>query len=196
MGVAEVGLTALAGALENAAASSPNLDEALIAWKDALGAENVVQSRAIRQQAAAATFAVDHRVPCILRPDNTSQVQQCMRIAARFRVPVYPVSRGRNWGYGSSAPSSDGCALLDLSRMNRILDYNENLAYVTIEPGVTQGQLFQFLTERGGKLWMDATGAGPEASVVGNVLERGFGHTPYGERISNTSSASMPRSPV
>ena len=27
------------------------------------------------------------------------------------------------------------------------------------------------------------TGAGPDASVLGNVVERGFGHTPYGDRF-------------
>ena len=28
---------------------------------------------------------------------------------------------------------------------------------------------------------MDATGAGLDASLVGNTLDRGFGHTPYGD---------------
>jgi 4-cresol dehydrogenase (hydroxylating) flavoprotein subunit len=37
-------------------------------------------------------------------------------------------------------------------------------------------------------LWMDANGAGPNASIVGNFLERGFGHTPLGERASQFCS--------
>jgi 4-cresol dehydrogenase (hydroxylating) len=35
-------------------------------------------------------------------------------------------------------------------------------------------------------LWMDCTGAGPEASLVGNTLERGFGHTRYGDHVQTT----------
>ena len=78
----------------------------------------------------------------------------------------------------------DGSVLLDLSRMNRIVDFNEDLAYVTVEPGVTQGQLYAFLRERGSRLWMDATGASPDCSLIGNTMERGFGHTPYGDHFA------------
>jgi 4-cresol dehydrogenase (hydroxylating) len=69
--------------------------------------------------------------------------------------------------------------------MNRILDFHEDLAYITVEPGVTQQQVFAFLRERNSKLWMDATGASPKASLVGNAVERGFGHTPYGDHFSH-----------
>ena len=102
-----------------------------------------------------------------------------------FGVPVYPISSGKNWGYGSRVPAADGCILLDLGRMNRIVDFNEELAYVTVEPGVTQAQLYAFLRERGSNLWVDATGASPECSLIGNAVERGFGHTPYGDHFTN-----------
>jgi len=69
--------------------------------------------------------------------------------------------------------------------MNRIVDFNEQLAYVTVEPGVTQAQLYAFLKERGSNLWVDATGASPECSLIGNAVERGFGHTPYGDHFAN-----------
>ena len=69
--------------------------------------------------------------------------------------------------------------------MNRILDFSEDLAYVTVEPGVTQRQLHAFLQERRSGLWMDATGSSPDCSLIGNVMERGFGHTPYGEHFAH-----------
>jgi len=50
------------------------------------------------------------------------------------------------------------------------IDFNEDLAYITVEPGVTQQQVFAFLRERNSKLWMDATGASPQASLVGNAV--------------------------
>jgi 4-cresol dehydrogenase (hydroxylating) len=56
---------------------------------------------------------------------------------------------------------------------------------VTIEPGVTQRQLHDFLKERQSRLWMDATGASPDCSIIGNTLERGFGHTPMGEHCEH-----------
>ena len=157
----------------------------LLEWESVLGKEYVVTKGSGVLEAEATTFATNQRVPAILYPATREQVQQCLRIAGRYQVPVYPVSTGKNWGYGSRVPVESDCVLLDLHRMNRIVDYSENLAYVTVEPGVTQGQLFCFLAARKSQLWMDATGSSPDCSLIGNTLERGFGHTPYGDHISN-----------
>jgi 4-cresol dehydrogenase (hydroxylating) flavoprotein subunit len=160
-------------------------ERALTEWSDALGAENVSTEAPALRAAETGTFDTTHRIPAIIRPGNRKEVQECLRIANRYATPIYPVSSGRNWGYGSRMPSSDGCVLMDLGRMNRILDFSESLAYVTVEPGVTQAQLFAFLEERGSKLWMDATGASPQCSLIGNTVERGFGHTPYGDHFAH-----------
>ncbi len=153
-------------------------------WSDLLGVANVRTGVSDRSRAETATFATTQRVPALIRPGSLEEVQECVRIAARHRIPIYPVSTGMNWGYGSSVPVRDA-VLLDLSRMNRIVDYDEKLAFVTLEPGVTQRQLYDFLTGRNSPLWMDATGADPGTSLIGNILERGFGHTPYGDRFAN-----------
>ena len=158
---------------------------AMLQWESVLGPENLITEREPLRAAATATFHVDRWIPAILRPATREQVQQTLRIASKFGVPVYPVSSGKNWGYGSRTPASDGCVLLDLSRMNRILDFNEDLGYVSVEPGVTQGQLFDFLRSRNSCLWIDATGSSPECSLIGNTIERGFGHTPYGDHFGN-----------
>jgi 4-cresol dehydrogenase (hydroxylating) len=161
------------------------IDQAIKHWTRILGSGHIVIDQVKLQEAATATFATSHTIPVILRPSSRQQVQQCVRIAQVEGVPVYPVSGGKNWGYGSRVPSSDGCALLDLSRLNRILDFDEKLGYVTLEPGVTQKQLYAFLTERKSSLWMDPTGASPECSLIGNTMERGFGHTPYGDHFNH-----------
>ncbi len=162
-----------------------SLEIAAREWRALLGAGNVIDDAEQLRAAQTTTFLTRQRIPLILRPASTTEVQGCLRIANRHRVPVYPVSGGKNWGYGSRVPASGSCALMELRRMNRILDFSEELAYVTVQPGVTQGQLFDFLRERRSRLWMDSTGAGPEASVVGNTMERGFGHTPYGDHFAS-----------
>lgn len=154
-------------------------------WEQILGAEHVRTDPATLATAEAATFATGHRIPAILRPADREQVQQCLRIANRFGTPLYPISSGKNWGYGSRVPPRDGCAILDLGRLDRILDFNEELGYVTVEPGVTQARLYEFLRDRHSRLWMDATGSSPDCSLIGNVMERGFGHTPYGDHAAH-----------
>lgn len=161
-----------------------NLPAALAEWRDAVGPHNVVVAPDELLAAETATFATTQRVPAIVRPADRAQVQECVRIAVRHQTPIYPISSGMNWGYGSRVPSSSA-VLLDLGRMNRIVDFSEEHGYIVVEPGVTQEQAFQFLRERGSKLWLDATGASPRTSLIGNTLERGFGHTPYGDHWGN-----------
>lgn len=69
--------------------------------------------------------------------------------------------------------------------MNRIVEVNAELAYAVIQPGVTQGQLCDYLRNHDIPCGVDCTGAGYDASVVGNTLERGFGHTPYADHVLN-----------
>jgi 4-cresol dehydrogenase (hydroxylating) len=166
--------------------SPARLDSALGQWAEVVGSDYVITGAAPLRAAETGTFATGHRIPAIVRPANRAEVQECLRIATRWQVPVYPISGGKNWGYGSRMPASDGCTLLDLGRMNRIVDFSEELAFVTVEPGVTQAQLFAFLQERRSSLWMDSTGASPHCSLIGNTMDRGFGHTPYGDHFAQT----------
>ena len=154
-------------------------------WTQLLGRDYVSVEPETLAEAQTATFGTTQKIPAVLQPANVEEIQECLRIANRFRIPLYPISSGKNWGYGSRVPPNNGCALLDLSRLNQILDFDEQLGYVTVEPGVTQRQLHSFLTERKSGLWMDATGSSPDCSLIGNVMERGFGHTPMGEHFGH-----------
>jgi 4-cresol dehydrogenase (hydroxylating) flavoprotein subunit len=165
---------------------SSNVINAVRSWQNLLGLEYVVVENTTIQNLEAATFKTHQNINAILLPHNIDEIQACVKIANKHKVPLYPISTGHNWGYGSSVPPWANCALLDLSRLNQILDFNEDLAYVTLEPGVTQQQLFQFLQDQGSKLWMDATGSSPHCSIIGNTLERGFGHTPYGDHFAHS----------
>jgi len=116
----------------------------------------------------------------VFKPKNELQLKRFIGQAYIDKQPFYPISKGNNWGYGYKSPASDGCILLDMSEMNRILNFDEELGVVEIEPGVTQGQLAEYLKHS--KWMLDCTGAGPDTSLVGNILERGFGHGPVGNR--------------
>ena len=153
-------------------------------WRDALGEDSVICDRTQIERAQTATFQTQQTIPIILRPASRDQVSEIMRVANRHKVPVYPVSSGRNWGYGSRVPVVSGCALVDLGKLREIVDFSEALGFVTVQPGVTQRDLQHFLTGRKSKLWMDATGSSPDCSLIGNAMERGFGHTPYGDHFA------------
>lgn len=124
-------------------------------------------------------------IPCaVVYPVNTGEVSSLLKIANEEKLPVYPVSRGKNFGYGEAQGTDSGQLIVDFSRMDEILEVNEPLGYATIQPGVSQEKLFRHLEETASRLQLDVTGAGLDASIVGNVLERGFGHTDYGDRFA------------
>lgn len=153
------------------------------AWRSALGEEGATADAAVLDRYARTTQPEGARPACIVYPKSTAEVRAALSIAAEHGIVAYPISRGRNWGYGDACAPTDGAAIFDLSGMNRIIEVNPELGYVVVEPGVTQAQLHARVREEAPGYWMDCTGAGEEASVLGNVIERGFGHTPYGDHI-------------
>ena len=108
-------------------------------------------------------------------PDGVEQVQQVVRTANKYKIPIYPVSTGKNLGYGGAAPVYSGSVVLDLKRMNRILEVNEENAYALVEPGVSYFDLYRYIQEKGLKLWVDVPDPG-WGSPVGNALDRGGGY--------------------
>jgi len=113
-------------------------------------------------------------------PESAEQVVALVKIANRYRVPIYPVSTGKNLGYGGPAPALNGSVVIDLKRMNRIVEIDERNGYVVVEPGVSYFDLYNAIQERGLKLWIDCAGPG-WGSLIANALDGGVGYTlaPY-----------------
>ena len=133
-------------------------------------------------RANTATPATTARSSLIARPTSADQVAQVVRFASAHRLTIYTVSKGRNWGLGSRVPVESAAILLDLSRMHRIVSYDPYHGALRVEPGVTFAMASRFLAERGRRHFISAIGGSPEASVLGNVLERGDGAGPLCEQ--------------
>lgn len=124
-----------------------------------------------------------HVPSAAVAPHSVDEVQALVRLANEHGIPVWPVSRGKNYGYGGTAPLMNGTVVLDLNRMNRILDVDEKHGYCLLEPGVGFYDLYAYLRDNDIPLWMSVPG-NAWGSVMGNALERGFGYTPYGDHSS------------
>lgn len=156
--------------------------DVFVALQKVVGKDRITIDANDLKAANCATFITHNRSQAIIYPIRKDEIIECIKIARFHGFQIHPISTGKNWGYGSKVPSVDGALLLDLSRMNKILDYDPLLGTITLEPGVTQQQLYNFLKQEKSDFWMDATGSSPDSSIVGNVLQRGYGHTPYGNR--------------
>lgn len=152
-------------------------------WRELLGDEGFLSEERVTPYLAN-TMGVSRRIPAVLRPRDAAQVGGIVSIAHSHRVPLYPFSTGKNWGYGSTLPIIDDCVLVDLSGLQRIVDMEPETGLVTLEPGVTQRTLRDYLDWEGLPYLVPVTGAGPDCSLVGNALERGYGITPYADHFA------------
>lgn len=141
-----------------------------------VGESHLTVAEADRQAVSRDTSPWRRLCSAIVHPASVEEVSAVMRTAQDAGLPVWPFASGKNWGNGGSQAFHAGDVVLMLDRMNRILEVDERLAYALLEPGVTQAQLHAHLRRQEIKLWMDCTDSTPNASVVGNALERGVGY--------------------
>lgn len=129
----------------------------------------------------------DYAMSAVVQPTTTEQVQGIVRICNEFKVPVWPTSTGRNFGYGTyaqgNAKGHRHQVVIDFRHMNKILEVDAELGTALLEPGVTYQQLVDYLEENNIPLWVSCPAPSAIASPVGNTLERGVGYTPYGEHF-------------
>lgn len=122
------------------------------------------------------------RASIAVAPANVEQVQAVLKAANEHLFPLWPISTGKNIVFGGASPAMTGTGILDLKRMNRILEVDERAGYALVEPGVSYFDLYNYLQENNIKLWIDPPSPG-WGSPVGNTLERGMGYTPYGDHL-------------
>lgn len=119
------------------------------------------------------------RYAALVKPQSVADVVAAVRRAGAEGRSLYPVSTGRNWGYGGRDAVVPGGVLLDLSGMREIrnaAEISRTNPVAVIEPGVTQGQLHEFLAANSPDLMFNVTGSARETSIIGNALDRGVGY--------------------
>jgi 4-cresol dehydrogenase (hydroxylating) len=146
------------------------------------------------------TYAEHLKSDFVIFPSKQKDIQLIIKKIRELKtinpeLAIYPISRGLNWGYGSATPTSLNTVLLCLTEFENKISwvgnqfdkpgqpYGKKLGIVKVTASVTQQQLYEFLQHEGGEFWMDATGAPTDSSIVGNYLERGFGHTKMGDHF-------------
>ena len=171
--------------------SDPDLSEMLRmgtaslaeALTQALGADAVVHDREGIERATRTCVPYRNQADVLVYPGTAEQVRLVLEVAARGQVSVWPVSTGRNWGYGERTACYEGGVTMVLERMTRIYHVDEQLGYAVIEPGVTYRQLNDHLKSTGSGLWADCAGSTQYASVIGNALDKGRGLTPMADHF-------------
>ena len=107
----------------------------------ALGAEKIALDEAtLAGYAVDQAPVLDYQLPqAVVLAESVADVQAAVRACAARRVPL--VARGAGTGVSGGAHASEGCVVLSLERMNRILDLNPDDETAVVEPGVINADL-------------------------------------------------------
>ncbi len=98
------------------------------------------------------------------RPSTIDGIRDVFAVARAHRLPVAPRGAGRS--YGDAAYLAEAITL-DLTRMNRILGWNPHTGVITVEPGVTLRDLWQYVIGDG---WLPPVVSGTMYPTLGGAL--------------------------
>ena len=114
-----------------------------------------------------------HAPDYIVLPKSTDEVQQIVALANRENIPVVPMGAGLSLT-GLVIPLKGGI-VVDMKRMNRILEVNEIARYALVEGGTSQGALKSYLEKHHPRLRHSIPDAPPTATIAANVSIHGQG---------------------
>ncbi|MFQ5820924.1 MAG: FAD-binding oxidoreductase [Candidatus Heimdallarchaeota archaeon] len=125
-----------------------------------------------RDLATYARFGRSRSPACIVMPGSTSEVQDIMNVARRFKLPIVAIGTALN--ISAAHILHAGGILLDFKRMDKILEIDEENCTATIQPYVTLARLSCEMQKR--NMFIPIPGAPSTASALSNLVVWGDTH--------------------
>ncbi len=123
----------------------------------------------------------------VVKPKSATEIAEIVKIAVEEGIPIVPRG-GASWGLGGAMPVAGGI-VVDLTRMNRILDYDYDNHIVTVETGITWKMLYDTLLRNGYIIGSYPSSA--MAATVGGWINTGgvgVGTYKYGSAMDHVKS--------
>ena len=118
----------------------------------------------------------DRWADMIVRPETPEEVSEIVKIANKYKIKVIPRGNGADLT-GGAKPIGDGGIVLDVTRMNQILDVDEENRIVTLEVGISWSELLEQLSNVGIGYYTGTTGpaSGFSATIGGGLSNNSVG---------------------
>jgi len=114
-----------------------------------------------------------HEPDFVVMPKTTEEVQEIVKLANREKVPIVP--KGSGLALTGLVIPQQGGIVLDMKRMDKILEVSKKSRYVVVEAGVTHGILKSHLQKHHPDLRHSVPDAPPVATIVANAVIHGQG---------------------
>ena len=172
--------------------NKPLSQDAMRSIKQIVGSDSMSNDKDRRTLFSQDIWAVGELADFVISPENTEQLSESVKIAARENIRLNP--RGGGMSYTSGyIPSKDKTGILDFTRMNKILEINADDMYVTVQAGVTWEQLYSALKPLGLRtpFWGPLSGI---SSTIGGGLSQNnafFGAGTHGTSTESVTSMTV-----
>jgi FAD/FMN-containing dehydrogenase len=114
-----------------------------------------------------------HEPDYVVMPKTTEEVQEIIKLANREKVPITP--KGGGLALTGLVIPLKGGIVMDLKRMDRILEVNEKASYAVVEAGVTHGALKSYLQKYHPRLRHSIPDSPAIATIAANAVIHGQG---------------------
>jgi glycolate oxidase len=163
-----------AGMVASVNTAAPGDAAALVAALD----DGLPSGRLVIDPDVLAALSHDHaewapvgRPVAAVRARTEDEVRHVVRACAEFGAPVVP--RGAGTGLSGGANATDGAVVLDLSRMDRVLEIDADNMICVVQPGIVNNDLKAAVAERG--LWYPPDPASAAWSTIGGNVATNAG---------------------
>ncbi|MGC8543949.1 MAG: FAD-binding oxidoreductase, partial [Vulcanisaeta sp.] len=90
--------------------------------------------------------SVIEKPPVVIRPSNMDELGTIIRLANKYGICLVPFGGGSSVVGGSY---HSGCVVIDMGKLNKIIDFNEEDLIITVEAGAKVINVEKWLNERG-----------------------------------------------
>ncbi len=110
----------------------------------------------------------------VIRPKDAKEISEILKVANEENISVTPRGGG-DCEFGGSKPIGDGGIVLDLKRMNNIVNLDQDNLIVTVDAGISWAKLNEYLCHFGLYTGCLGPGSGLTASVGGGISHQSVG---------------------
>ncbi|MHA1437566.1 MAG: FAD-binding oxidoreductase [Promethearchaeota archaeon] len=110
----------------------------------------------------------------VIRPKDSKEISEILKIANEEKCPVW-IRGGGDCEFGGSKPIGDGGILLDMKRMDNILNLDQENFIITVEAGTSWGKVNNYLSQFGLYTGCMGPGSGMTASIGGGISHHSVG---------------------
>ncbi|NVM02840.1 MAG: FAD-binding oxidoreductase [Candidatus Helarchaeota archaeon] len=122
-----------------------------------------------------------HIPDMVIRPETTQEVSEVIKLANKYKTPIYPRGAAASLVM-MGVPLQPGGISLDMTRMNKIMEIDEDSMSVTVQTGITWGEMEYELKKKGWYTGMVGPGPGLSSTIGGaiSVASVYYGSAKYG----------------